>query len=98
MNLSTITKPNTKGQIVIPKKFREELSIDETVYLNVTLKGNGVFISPLGKTPSTLDSRKISLEVLKKTAGSWGGDGWEETDKKRREIELLASKRRKKAW
>jgi len=32
---------------------------------------------------------------LEKTKGAWAGDDWEETEKKRRKIELAASKRRK---
>lgn len=98
MNLATITKPNVKGQIVIPKKFRDELSIDENVFLSLVVRGGGVLVTPLSKAPSTTDSRKISLEILKKTAGSWNGDDWENVAKRRTKTELVASNRRKKIW
>ncbi len=98
MNLTTITKPNSKGQIVIPKKFREELKINENVFLNLILRGNGVFITPFGRSVTTSDSKKISLEVLKKTAGAWRGDDWQKTERDRRKTELSASKKRKTAW
>ena len=98
MNLGTVTRPNAKGQIVIPKRFREELGIDEHVLLNLTLKGNGVYVAPLDKSLATSGSRDITLEILKKTAGAWKKDSWDKTARKRRVIELRAAEERKKAW
>lgn len=98
MNLGTITKPNAKGQIVIPKRFRKELGIDEDVLLHLTIKGNGLYISLLDKSITTSDSRDVSMEILKRTAGAWAGDDWEKTEAKRRIIEHTASKKRKNAW
>jgi len=98
MNLTVITKPNVKGQIVIPKKFRDELSIDENVFLSLIIRGGGVFVAPLGKATMSADSRKVSLEILRKTAGAWQSTDWKETDNIRRKVELLASGRRKNAW
>lgn len=82
MNLITVAKPNSKGQIVIPKKFREELKINENTYLNLVLNGKGVLITPLNKWQATSDSNKIFLEILKRTAGTWSGDDWKETEKR----------------
>ena len=45
MNL-VITQPNAKGQIVIPKRFRDELDIDNNVQLVLSLLGAGIFIQP----------------------------------------------------
>lgn len=98
MNLGIITKPNVKGQVVIPKKYREELGIDENMLLQITVQGGGIYLSPLEETLGSTDSRKLFLEVLKKTAGSWRGDDWPKTAAKRRKLELQASQRRKKAW
>jgi len=98
MNLGVITKPNSKGQVVIPKKYREELGINEKVPLNITLQGKGLYITPIEKSISSKDSRKLFIEVLEKTAGAWIGDSWPETEKRRRKIELAASRRRKKVW
>ena len=98
MNLGVITKPNSKGQVVIPKKFRDELGIDEGVFVSVTLKGNAINIVPIEKSVSSKDSRALFIEVLRKTAGAWAGDDWPETEKKRRKIELAASRKRKNAW
>lgn len=99
MNLSTIvTKPNSKGQIVIPKKFREQLDINEEVLLSLIIQGNGVFISPLKRSTFTSDSKQIFQEVLKMTAGAWKGDDWDVTEQKRQQIELQAANERKTAW
>ncbi len=98
MNLGIVTKPNTKGQIVIPKKFREELGINEDVLLNLVIKGNGVYITPLDKAITTSDTTKISLEILRRTAGAWGGDDWGKTEIERNKIEIKASEKRKNAW
>jgi AbrB family looped-hinge helix DNA binding protein len=93
-----LARPNSKGQIVIPKKFRDELGIDEEMFLSLSLRGNGIYLTPFEKTSSLKNSRELWLEVLKRTAGSWAGDSWPETEKRRRKIELAASKKRKKAW
>ena len=98
MNLGIVTKPNAKGQVVIPKKFRDELGIDKEVLLSLTLKGRGIYITPLERTLASKDSRSLFLEVLKKTAGSWTGDNWLKTEKRRKKIELAASGKRKNAW
>lgn len=98
MNLGIITKPNIKGQVVIPKKFRDKLGIDQEVLLSLTLKGQGIYITPLEKSIASKDSRSLLLEVLKKTAGSWIGDNWPQTEIRRKKIELAASRKRKRAW
>jgi AbrB family looped-hinge helix DNA binding protein len=99
MNFNTITRPNSKGQIVIPKRFRDELNIDETVSLSVVLSGGGVFISPLEKTVISKNNRAMILNILKKTAGTWAKDDKMESEKKRRKIELASTtKNRSAKW
>jgi AbrB family looped-hinge helix DNA binding protein len=44
MNIGTITKPNQKGQIVIPKAMRDKLHITEHVPLNIIARGRGIYI------------------------------------------------------
>jgi len=98
MNLGIISQSNTKGQVVIPKKYRDELGLDEDTLLQITLQGNGVYIAPLENVPSSADSRKLFIEILKKTAGAWTNDGWIKTVIKRKKLELKASQKRKSAW
>lgn len=44
------------------------------------------------------DAESSYRNILKKTAGKWKGEDWEETRKKRSKIELKASKKNKRAW
>lgn len=100
MNLGNIVEPNSKGQIVIPFKIRQALGITPDTPLSIFMRGEGVYIQPIKGiiTSSDSDSNEAYLEVLKRTQGSWRGDDWEKTEKKRKKIELKASAARKKAW
>lgn len=97
MKSGYITKTNQKGQIVIPKKIRDQLGIDEDTPLNVIKRGKGVHLYPIADVVTESESEDSYLEVLKKTKGTWSGN-WEETRKKRKEVELDASKQRKNSW
>lgn len=99
MNLGVITYPNQKGQVVIPKRMRDELGFAPGLAINIIPRDNGVYLFPMD-TPSdkTADETTAFLKVLDKTAGSWANDDWPETEKRRRKIELAAARRRKKAW
>ena len=44
---SLILKPLAKGQITIPKLFRNALGIDETTYFKAELKKDKIILSPL---------------------------------------------------
>jgi AbrB family looped-hinge helix DNA binding protein len=98
MNLGIISYANTKGQVVIPKAYRDELRLNETVPLNLILIDGGILMRPVKNIVWT-DKNEVKndsfLEVLKRTQGSWAGDDWNKTEKKRRKIELAAAKRRK---
>ena len=98
MNLGIISQPNAKGQVVIPKKYRDELGLDEDTLLQITLQGNGVYIAPLENVSGSADSRKLFAEILKKTAGAWANDSWVKTAVQRKKLELAASKKRKTSW
>ncbi|OGD79837.1 hypothetical protein A2368_04640 [Candidatus Collierbacteria bacterium RIFOXYB1_FULL_49_13] len=98
MNLNTVATPNTKGQIVIPKKYREKLGIRAGVLVNITLKTGGVFIAPLEKGTATSDSRYLALTILGRTAGAWAGDDWEQLETNKKKVELAAAKERREAW
>lgn len=102
MNIGIIVTPNIKGQIVIPKKIRDELNITEDTSLNILDDGKTIYIHPI-KEVSTISESDNSelLEVLKKTQGSWANEDWgvyDREEKKRRKIELATTRRNKKAW
>ena len=98
MKVGTITTPNTKGQIVIPKAMRETLGIDAQTHVNLVLRGGGIYIYPIRNIIANGGNESSYAEILKKTLGAWRGDSWPRTEKRRRKIELKASKLRKKAW
>lgn len=97
MKIGVITQPNTKGQVVIPKKFRDELGIDSSVQLNMLIRGNGLYIYPITHVIAVKKSENSYSAILQKTKGEWAGEP-DMLSKKRRAIELSASQKRKRAW
>lgn len=98
MKVGRITTPNIKGQIVIPKEVRDALKIGVNVPLNLVIRGGGIYLYPVEEVVSKVESESSYPEILKKTQGSWSGDSWEKTERKRKRIELQESKKRKKQW
>lgn len=97
MKVGIITNPNDKGQIVIPKEIREKLGITSGTPLNLIARGGGLYIYPIEEVITTIDRENSYPEILQKTRGSWR-DGADKIRKRRREIELEASRKRKQAW
>jgi len=98
MKVGAITTPNQKGQIVIPKKMRESLGITPNVSLNLMLRGNGLYIQPIKEVLVESEDEDSYQELLKKTQGKWKDEDWQDLRKKRKKIELKASKKRKEKW
>lgn len=100
MKIGNIVKPNKKGQIVIPRDLRKALGIKSDIALNIVKRGDGIFIYPIKEVITFVDSENSYYKILEKTKGKWKEDqkDWENLRKKRREIELKASKKRKKEW
>ncbi len=98
MKIGNIVEPNSKGQIVIPKKIRDGLNISQNTPLNLTVVGKGIYVEPLSETLGLTTNKELFLDMLKKTQGAWHKDNWEKTNKTRKNIELKASKLRKDQW
>jgi len=100
MKIGIIGKPNQKGQIVIPKSIREKLAINENTPLNMVVKDNGFFVYPVDIQPKlrTKIEKEIYLKILRKNQGAWADDDWGKTRKRRKKIELNASRKRRKIW
>lgn len=104
MNVGNIVEPNAKGQIVIPKKIREELNINKDTLLNMIVRDDAIHLYPITNVTTTAEaeaSHSKLLAVLEKTRGAWANEDWaayDKQEKKRRKLELEASKKRKKAW
>lgn len=97
MKLGIITKPNEKGQIVIPKEMRKELGIDRNVLLHLFIRGGGLFIQPISDIVAKTGNLDNYSKVLERTRGAWGKTKTSR-DGQKRVVELAASKARKKAW
>lgn len=98
MKITTISQTNAKGQVVIPKAVRDSLGITPQTHLNIVLRGEGVYLYPIREVLTSERGTVPYLEILKRTQGSWKGDSWPKTEKKRKEIEAKASARRKREW
>lgn len=95
MNIGNIITPNIKGQIVIPQRLRKALGITKNTPLQLIQSGKSLIISPIKNVVRYVDQEESYLDILKKTAGSWAGDDWPETEKRRKKIDTKAAKRRK---
>lgn len=102
MNVGILAEPNSKGQIVIPKKIRDQLNINENTLLNIIVKDNGIYLYPVVDVTTTKDaeiSRNKLMVALERTRGLWADDkDFDKRQRIRRKIELAASRKRKKAW
>lgn len=100
MKIGVVTTTNTKGQLVIPKKYRDKLNISHNVHLNVVLAEDGIFIHPIREVQHVSEKRRqLYRRVLKNIKGSWTDDiTYEKEEKKRHKLELEATKRNQKAW
>lgn len=97
MKSTIIAYTNPKGQVVIPKKYRDALKINEDVPLAFTMAGKAIFISPVKSVLTEVETDNSYLSVLERTKGAWGPEtsSHKKMSKERREKELKASKERK---
>lgn len=100
MKVGTITKSNSKGQIVIPKDIRDTLGINDSVFLNIVARGRGVYIYPIEDVSLVSDRSDSYVRILKKTQGAWGKSSAAEIARVQscRKKELAASQKRKAQW
>ena len=98
MKFGYISEPNSKGQIVIPKKLRDDLGITQDTPLQIVQRGEGIYIYPIEGVETKYNTESSFAQILEKTRGTWAGDDWVKTEKKRRQIELKAARLRKRTW
>lgn len=93
--IGTIVNPMARGQITIPKEYRDKLGITPDTPLNVTLEDDRIVMRPLEKmmadeSPYVIKpkySREEYLKILKKISRYMKKYGplWTEEDDKARE-------------
>lgn len=98
MKIGTITRINQKGQIVIPKKIRTALNITPNMTLNLILEEKGISLYPIDEVTIKTEKESSYLDLLRKTQGTWKEENWTPIRKQKRQLEISASKRRKKVW
>lgn len=98
MKVGFITRPNQKGQIVIPKEIREALVIDSHKALNIVMSGNGIYLYPIEEVVTETERESSYTDVLLKTQGTWMKEDWNSLRKRRGKVEIQASRKRKKSW
>ena len=100
MQIGTIVRPNVKGQVVIPKQIRIALSIDKNSNLNLVIRDHAIHMYPVVDIGVKTLNKSVFLKILKETRGAWRHPIKQEIEKagKRREVELAATRRNKKAW
>lgn len=106
MNVGIIVTPMTRGQITIPKEYREKLGIVAGSPLSVTLEDDKLIMRPLGKmiaseSPYVIKpkySKEEYLKVLEKISLFMKKNGpiWTREDDKNREI--MRKKEKKWDW
>lgn len=98
MKVGYIVEPNSKGQIVIPKDVRLKLGINRGDLLNLLVRGDSIYLQPIGEIIPKLSKSDAYGRILEKTQGAWAGDSWEKVKAGRRKLELQAARGRKSAW
>ena len=98
MNLGIITQTNDKGQLVVPKNYRDTLGINPNVPLQLLLKTDGFYVRMIENIITKNTGSDLYLQLLDNTAGAWANDSWIQSANKRKLIEKKASQLRKKSW
>lgn len=97
MKIGIITKANPKGQVVIPKEYREALGMKTDTPLHLTVRGKGLYVQPIREVIIGEESESTYPAVLERTKGKWGKEA-EGKGRRQRALELKASHRRKHEW
>lgn len=93
-----LTNPNAKGQIVIPKVYRDALQISQHTVLAIQLQGKKVVIQPV-KSVNLSDSNNKSnyLRALKHTKGTWEDSDYQNYQAQRK-LEKKKAQLARNAW
>jgi AbrB family looped-hinge helix DNA binding protein len=71
MKVGYIARPNKKGQVVIPKKLRDELGITSDTAINFVIRDNGVYMYPIEEVVvSSVEKGKLDVGKEKKRKSS----------------------------
>lgn len=83
---SKFIKPFSKGQITLPKDYREYLGINDTSWLKLFLFDNKIIVQPVKEEKPKI-SLKDYLKMLPKIKGTFGVELEKENKQIRKELE-----------
>lgn len=91
-------KPFSKGQITLPKDYREYLGIDEDSWLKVSLKGEKILLQPVEDFDELRRiepefNKEVYLRSILKIKGDWFNE--KEMRRARKEVERRLTKNEK---
>lgn len=95
MKIEYYSTPNSKGQVVIPKKLRDDLGITQSGLLHILKRGRGFYVYPVKEVIGAENSDLSYTAILSQTKGKWGRT---DSNSHNADIELRASQNRKQAW
>jgi len=96
--IGTIVTPMERGQITLPKEYRDKLGITPKTHINVTLEEDKIVLTPLNRVIDNLSSyvikpkvsRKEYVKILKKIKGVY----WTKSD----DLALKRMRAKEKKW
>jgi len=54
MTSKNLLRPTSKGQVTIPKSFRQKLNLDSDTFLKATLEGQKIIFQPVTINPTNI--------------------------------------------
>jgi len=103
MPINQIVVPTDKWQVTIPKKIRNSIALEKKTPLNVRSDNGEIIFTPIKMIAKedvwTEERRKKLYQSLQEIKGIWANDkSWPKIRKRRKKIEIEASKKRRKEW
>ncbi len=101
MKNTTISYPNIKSQIVIPKDMREATGMLPGIPVRLTVSGNKIILEKLETSTDIPVEKNLGVdEVLNMTRGTWGQATKEEQKRENEQtvLEKAAARKAGKTW
>ena len=100
MNKFELVRSNAKGQIVIPKAFRDILGVIEESDLKISILENSIIITPVTGYITAEDDMELYKNLLEISKGAWGKVSTKEKslETDRKNFEINESKKAKNLW
>lgn len=100
MKVGKFTSTTSKGQIVIPKEFREALRLVAGTPLHISLGENGIYIQPVESVIPRVGGGESYVSVLERSKGAWAAATRQEKSMEdgRKAAELKEARKVRTQW